>query len=157
MKNINEIIDVFRVECRCVYNGGSKEHIVYEDNIIIINNFETAKAKYNYMLSKCNALGYYAHYDYYVRIRKCDIMDNGEPNCGNIIIQHHKGDKKYDERRITLKFKADLNMYAIYDNKEKKFLEEFRPFYAFQEEWQGWETIINNINFQNLNNEKEII
>ena len=74
MKNINEIIDVFRVECRCVYNGGSKEHIVYEDNIIIINNFETAKAKYNYMLSKCNALGYYAHYDYYVRIRKCDAI-----------------------------------------------------------------------------------
>ena len=25
MKNINEIIDVFRVECRCVYNGGSDD------------------------------------------------------------------------------------------------------------------------------------
>ena len=151
MKNINEIIDVFRVECRCVYNGGSKEHIVYEDNIIIINNFETAKAKYNYMLSKCNALGYYAHYDYYVRIRKCDIMDNGEPNCGDVIIQHIKGVKKYDERRIVLKTKSNLGWYAIYDNEEEKFLEYLKPFFAFETEWEGWKTITNNIEIQRLN------
>ena len=49
MKNINEMINVFRVECRCVYQAGTKDDVVYEDNIIIINNFETAKMKYNYM------------------------------------------------------------------------------------------------------------
>ena len=93
MKDINEMFDIFRVECRCVFNGGSKDDIVYEDNVIIINNYETAKNKFNYMKMKCNALGYYAHYDYYVRIRKCDIMDNGEPNCGEVVLEYHKGDK----------------------------------------------------------------
>ena len=93
MKDINKMIEVFKVECRCVYTAGSKDDVVYEDNVIIINNFETAKTKFNYMKSKCNAIGYYAHYDYYVRIRKCDIMENGEPNCGEVILEYYKGDK----------------------------------------------------------------
>ena len=40
--NINEIITVFRVECRCIYTGGAKTQTIYEDDMIIINNFETA-------------------------------------------------------------------------------------------------------------------
>lgn len=38
--NLNEMIDVFKVQCRCerLKRGGNKE-IVYEDEIIIINNF----------------------------------------------------------------------------------------------------------------------
>ena len=151
MKNINEMINVFRVECRCVYQAGTKDDVVYEDNVIIINNFETAKTKYNYMVSKSNALGYYAHYDYYVKIRKCEVMDNGEPNCGDVIIQHMKGDKKYDERRIVLKTKSNLGWYAIYDNEEEKFLEYLKPFFAFETEWEGWKTITNNIKIQKLN------
>ena len=61
MMNINEIITVFRVECRCIYTRGSKTETIYADNMIIINNFETALHYYDYMLKKCDALGYYAN------------------------------------------------------------------------------------------------
>ena len=50
MMNINEIITVFRVECRCIYTGGSKTQTIYKDDMIIINNFETALYYYDYML-----------------------------------------------------------------------------------------------------------
>ena len=94
MKNINEMIDVFKVECRCICLGRSKEEIVYEDSVLIIDNMETVKSRYEYMIKKCNALGYYANHDYWVRVRKCNIMENGIPDCGEIIQQHLKGDKE---------------------------------------------------------------
>lgn len=136
---------------------GGKEEIVYEDEIIIINNFETALHYYNYMFAKCNALGYYAKHDYWVRIRKCEIMNNGEIDYGEVILQHLKGEKEYDKRRIVLKIKPDLGIWAIYDNKEERFLEEIRPFYAFtiNLQWKGWETITNNLKLQAMNNNKE--
>ena len=39
--NLNEMIDVFKVQCRCerLKRGGGTE-IIYEDEILIINNFE---------------------------------------------------------------------------------------------------------------------
>ena len=55
---------------------------------------ETVKSRYEYMIKKCNALGYYANHDYWVRVRKCNIMENGIPDCGEIIQQHLKGDKE---------------------------------------------------------------
>ena len=153
--NLNKMIDVFKVQCRCVYQKkGGKEEIVYEDEIFIINNFETALHYYNYMFAKCNALGYYAKHDYWVRIRKCEIMNNGEIDYGEVILQHLKGEKEYDKRRIVLKIKPDLGIWAIYDNKEERFLEEIRPFYAFDIDlqWKGWETITNNPKLQEMNN-----
>ena len=154
--NLNRIIDVFKVQCRCVYQKrGKKEEIVYEDEIVIIDNFETAKNRFNYMLATCNALGYYSKHDYWIKLRKCNIMQNGIPDCGEVILEHIKGDKEYDKRRIILKIKPDLGIWAIYDNKEKRFLEETKPFYAFEQEWKGWKAIIDNVEFQNLNNERE--
>ena len=156
--NLNEMIDVFKVQCRCVYQKrGGKEEIVYEDEIVIIDNFETAKYRFNYILAKCNALGYYSKHDYWIKLRKCDIMENGIPDCGEVILEHIKGDKEYDKRRIVLKIKPDLGIWAIYDNKEERFLEETKPFYAFDTEWRGWKAIYDNMYFQNLNREREEI
>ena len=155
-KDLNKMIDVFRVQCRCerLKRGGGSE-IIYEDDIIVIDNFETALIRFQYMVTKCNAVGYYAKHDYFVRIRKCRIMDNGLPDCGEVILQHLKGEKEYDKRRIVLKIKPDLGIHAIYDNHEKRFLEETKPFYAFDTEWRGWEAIINNVEFQRLNNKED--
>ena len=89
--------------------------------MIIINNFETALYYYDYMLKKCDALGYYSNYDYWVKIRKCEIMKNGIPNVGDIIIEHFKGDKNYKERRIIAKFNSISYTYGIYDTKEESF------------------------------------
>lgn len=154
--NLNKMIDVFKVQCRCerIKRRGDNE-IVYENEIIIIDNFDTALIRFSYMLAVCNSYGYYGGHDYWVRIRKCAIMNNGIPDCGDIILEHLKGDKEYDKRRIILKIKPDLGIWAIYDNKEKRFLEEIKPFYAFEEEWKGWKTIYNNKKLQNLNNERE--
>ena len=155
-KDLNKIIDVFKVQCRCVYQKrGGKEEIVYEDEIIIVDNFDMALTRFNYMVAKCNALGYYAKHDYWIKIRKCEIMDNGLLDCGEVILQHLKGEKEFDRRRIVLKIKPDLGIWAIYDNKEERFLEETKPFYAFDTEWKGWETIINNVEFQRMNNKEE--
>ena len=155
MMNINEIITVFRVECRCIYTGGSKTQTIYEDDMIIINNFETALHYYDYMLKKCDALGYYANHDYWVKIRKCEIMKNGIPNVGDIIIEHFKGDKNYKERRIISKFNSISYTYGIYDTKEEKFLGHIRPFYAFENEWVCWKTINDNTELRNLNYERK--
>lgn len=157
--NLNKMIDVFKVHCRCerLKRGGGSE-IVYEDEILIINNFDTAQMYFQYMVSKCDALGYYAKHDYWIKLRKCDVLDNGKPDCGEIILSHTKGEKTFDKRRIVLKIKPDLaNCYAIYDNKEERFLEEIRPFYAFDIDlqWKGWKTIYNNVYLQNLNAERE--
>ena len=134
-----------------------KKEIVYEDEIVIINNFETAVHYFQYMESKCNALGYYARHDYWIKLRKCKVLDNGKPDCGEVILSHLKGEKTFDKRRIVLKIKPDLGIWAIYDNKEERFLEETKPFYAFDTEWKGWEAIYNNVEFQNLNKEREEI
>ena len=107
------------------------------------------------MVSKCDALGYYAKHDYWIKLRKCEVLDNGKPDCGEVILSHIKGDKTFDKRRIVLKIKPDLGIWAIYDNKEERFLEETKPFYAFEQEWKGWKAIYDNIEFQNLNNERE--
>lgn len=155
-KDLNKMIDVFKVQCRCVYQKrGGKEEIVYEDEIVIVDNFDMALTRFNYMVAKCNALGYYAKHDYWIKIRKCEIMDNGLLDCGEVILQHLKGEKEFDRRRIVLKIKPDLGIWAIYDNKEERFLEETKPFYAFDTEWKGWETIINNVEFQRMNNKEE--
>lgn len=156
--NLNEMIDVFKVQCRCerLKRGGGTE-IVYEDKVRIINNFETALRYYQYMVFKCDALGYYAKHDYWIKLRKCEVLDNGNLNCGEVILSHIKGDKTFDKRRIVLKIKPDLGIWAIYDNKEERFLEETKPFYAFNTEWQGWKAIYDNVYFQNLNKEREEI
>lgn len=109
------------------------------------------------MESKCNALGYYAKHDYWIKLRKCKVLDNGKPDCGEVILSHLKGEKTFDKRRIVLKIKPDLGIWAIYDNKEERFLEETKPFYAFDTEWKGWEAIYDNVEFQNLNKEREEI
>ena len=155
MMNINEIITVFHVECRCIYTGGAKTQTIYEDDMIIINNFETALHYYDYMLKKCDALGYYANHDYWVKIRKCEIMKNGIPNVGDIIIEHFKGDKGYKERRIVARFNPLLSLYDIYDTKEEKFLNHIRPFHAFEDQWRCWKTINDNTELRNLNYEKK--
>ena len=155
--NLNEMIDVFKVQCECIYQRGKKTEIVHQDEVIIINNFETALCYFNKMLTKCNSVGYYGYHDYWIKLRKCDIMENGIPDCGEVILEHIKGDKEYDKRRIALKIKPDLGIWAIYDNKEERFLEETKPFYAFDTEWQGWKAIYDNMYFQNLNREREEI
>jgi hypothetical protein len=158
-KDLSKMIDVFKVQCRCVYQKrGGKEEIVYEDEIVIIDNFNMALIRFNYMVAKCNALGYYAKHDYWIKLRKCEILDNGLLDCGEVILQHLKGEKEFDKRRIVLKINPDLaGCYAIYDNKEKRFLEEIRPFYAFDTDlqWKGWETITKNLELQEMNNKKE--
>lgn len=155
--NLNEIVDVFKVQCECNYQRGKKTEIVYQDEVIIINNFETALHYFNDMFGKCNARGYYGYHNYWVKLRKCNIMNNGIPDCGEVILSHLKGEKTFDKRRIVLKIKPDLGIWAIYDNKEERFLEETKPFYAFDTEWKGWEAIYDNVNFQNLNREREEI
>lgn len=150
--NLNEMIDVFKVHCRCerLKRGGGIE-IIYEDEILIINNFETAVRYFQYMVSKCDAHGYYAKHDYWIKLRKCKVLDNGVPVCDEVVLSHLKGEKTFDKRRIVLKIKPDLGIWAIYDNKEERFFEETKPFYAFDTEWRGWEAINNNVYLQNLN------
>lgn len=152
--NLNEMIDVFKVQCCCerLKRGGGTE-IIYEDEVLIINNFETAVRYFQYMVSKCDALGYYAKHDYWIKLRKCKVLDNGKPDCGEVVLSHLKGEKTFDKRRVVLKIKPDLGIWAIYDNKEERFLEETKPFYAFDTEWRGWEAIYSNSYLQNLNRE----
>ena len=82
-------------------------------------------------------------------------MENGIPNIGDIIIEHFKGDKKYNKRRIISKFNSISYTYGIYDTKEEKFLGHIRPFYAFENEWECWKTINDNTELRNLNYERK--
>lgn len=162
MNNIN----IFKIECKCVFTGSDRKiyncKTIYEDQQVVINNFETALDKYNYMLEKCQAIGYSKYYDFFVSIKHCKIAYTGEICGDKIILIHEKGDKHYLQRRIIPKINVELfpyDFYGLYDTKNEKFITKDDnynlQYYAFEDAWECLKAIANEKELKILNHKNK--
>ena len=162
MKQINSKSIIYKLDMAVNYYRGKKYERIREEELFMIDLGEEEEWKHGIlprfetMMMSANSIGYYANHDWFVRIWRCEILDNGIILPQSLVLKMDKElytrYKHQDNFYTSVRFSENLSGDNKYELVEPiPTTDNFLPYFApdgfvkeFETEAEAWEYIFNN-------------